>query len=114
MKNLLLVTTLFLFFAGITLAQDTTKAQVQEKKQTQTQTQNRFIDLDGDGINDAVMEQWRKMIRTQDGQGEMNQEQNREQNRIHTGEPLGPKGNSEKGSTNDPTKSKSKGDKGKK
>ena len=102
---------LMLLFAGSLFAQDTLRTrdrdnfqgkeqkkeqkQLNQKNQEQERKQDRFIDLDGDGINDEAMHRWQHMIHGQngqhidgnvEGQGEMNRNQNRLQLK---GDPLG-------------------------
>lgn len=94
-----------LLFATSLFAQDSTRTrdrdnyQGKEQKKTQVQKQekkqDRFIDLDGDGINDKAMERFQHMIKggqhidgnTENGGGEMNREQKRM--KSGTGDPLG-------------------------
>lgn len=82
---------LMLLFAGSLFSQDTLRTrdrdnfQGKEQVKKQERKQDRFIDLDGDGINDAAMERFQHMIKggqhidgnVESGQGEMNREQNR-------------------------------------
>ena len=112
-----LIFILMLIFAGSVFAQDSlrtrdrdnfqNKEQKKEQKQVNKQEakNNRFVDLDGDGINDVAMERFQKMIKggqnidgnIENGQGEMNREQNRTQMKSGTGSPLGdPKGSPSK------------------
>lgn len=121
-----LIVIVALFFATGLFAQDTTRTRdrdnfqnkEQKKEQVQERKMNRFIDLDGDGINDEAMHRWQNMIKggqhidgnIESGQGEMNRNQNRTQMKAGTGEPFG----DPKGSPNDPNKTQNKGgDKGK-
>ena len=63
------------------------------QKQKQERT-NRFVDLDGDGINDVAMERLDKMLRKgevhKDGNVEGSGEMERSQIRTRTGDPTGP------------------------
>ena len=94
-----------LLFATSLFAQDSTrtrdrdnfqnKEQKKEQVQKQEKKQDRFVDLDGDGINDAAMKRFQRMIKggqhidgnTESGQGEMNRTQKRM--KSGTGNPLG-------------------------
>jgi len=83
---------ILLIFAGSVFAQDTLRTrdrdnfQGKEQVKKQERKQDKFIDLDGDGINDAVMERFQNMIRKQnrvnEGTGDGEMIQNRNQNRI--------------------------------